>query len=45
VIGDVLWRPPADVLESTEVGRFASARGLRTYEELWRWSVDDLEAF
>jgi acetoacetyl-CoA synthetase len=47
----VLWRPPPDVLETTEIGRYLSwlarERGLAfaTYEELWRWSVDDLAAF
>jgi acetoacetyl-CoA synthetase len=47
----VLWRPPADVLETTEVGRYLAwlerRRGLsfRGYDELQRWSVDDLPAF
>jgi acetoacetyl-CoA synthetase len=49
--GDVIWTPPADVLERTRVGAFldwvAEHRGLRmtTHEELWRWSVEDLEGF
>ena len=49
--GDVLWEPPADVLETTQVGRFLSwlreHRGvdLRDHEALWRWSVDDLDGF
>ena len=47
----VLWTPPPDVRETTEVGRYLtwleSERGLRfaTYEELQRWSVDDLPGF
>ena len=47
----VLWRPPADVGETTEIGRYvawlARERGLSfaTYEELQRWSVDDLAGF
>jgi len=49
--GEVVWRPPADVLDTTRVGAFL--RWLRTerdvelagHEELWRWSVDELEAF
>jgi acetoacetyl-CoA synthetase len=51
VIGDVLWTPPADLGEHTEVGRFmrwvAGHRGktFTDYDELWRWSVDDLEGF
>jgi acetoacetyl-CoA synthetase len=49
--GDVLWRPPDDVLESTQVGKFLGwvreHRGadLRDHDALWRWSVDDLEGF
>jgi acetoacetyl-CoA synthetase len=51
VIGDVLWTPPADLRESTEVGRFMNwlrdERGLEPagYDELWEWSVGDLEGF
>jgi acetoacetyl-CoA synthetase len=51
VIGDVLWTPPADVRETTELGRFLNwlrdERGLDFdgYDDLWRWSVDDLEGF
>jgi acetoacetyl-CoA synthetase len=47
----VLWRPPADVGETTEIGRYvawlARERGLAfaTYEELQQWSVDDLAGF
>ncbi|SFC68733.1 acetoacetyl-CoA synthetase [Nocardioides terrae] len=49
--GDVLWSPPADVLETTQVGRFLSwvreDRGLdvRDHDALWRWSVEDLDGF
>jgi len=49
--GGVLWTPPADVREHTEVGRYLAwlerERGLafRDYEELQRWSVDDLAGF
>jgi acetoacetyl-CoA synthetase len=48
---DVLWTPPPDVRETTEIGRYLTwlehERGLvfESYEELQRWSVDDLEAF
>jgi len=51
VIGDVLWSPPADLADTTEIGRFMSwlaterGRELGSYEELWRWSVSDLEGF
>src|SRR3954454_11412999 len=47
----VLWTPPADVWETTEIGRYVMwlerERGLSfaSYEELQRWSVDDLAGF
>jgi len=47
----VLWSPPADAGRTTRVGRYldwlAEWRGLRFagYDELWRWSVDDLAGF
>jgi acetoacetyl-CoA synthetase len=51
VIGDVLWTPPADVRQTTEIGRYLNwlrderGRDLADYDELWRWSVGDLEGF
>ncbi len=51
MIGDVLWKPPADLRDTTEIGRLmtwlATERGrdFRDYDELWRWSVEDLEGF
>ena len=48
---DVLWTPPPDVRETTEIGRYLAwlerHRGLSfsSYDELWRWSVDDLAGF
>ncbi len=50
-VGQVMWTPPADVLEHSQVGAFMAwvgeQRGLRltTHDELWRWSVEDLEGF
>jgi acetoacetyl-CoA synthetase len=47
----VLWTPPADVRETTEIGRYLGwlererGRSFATYDELWRWSVDDLSGF
>ena len=47
----VLWSPPPDIRDRTEVGRYLRwlerERGLtfETYEDLQRWSVDDLPAF
>ncbi len=49
--GEVVWTPPPDVRETTEMGRFMNwlrdERGhdLPGYDELWRWSVTDLEGF
>jgi acetoacetyl-CoA synthetase len=50
-IGEVLWTPPADVRETTQLGRYLEwlreTRGIdhAGYDELWRWSVEDLEGF
>ncbi|WP_406026272.1 acetoacetate--CoA ligase [Nocardioides sp. NBC_00850] len=49
--GDIVWTPPADVLATSRVGEFlawlARERDLEmtTHEELWRWSVTDLDGF
>ena len=48
--GELLWDPPADVLHHSEVGkylRWLDGRGMafEHYDDLWRWSVDDLEGF
>ena len=51
MIGDILWSPPPDLRQSTEIGRYmawlAAERGLDfpDYQALWRWSVEDLEGF
>jgi acetoacetyl-CoA synthetase len=51
MIGDILWSPPADLATSTEVGRYMTwlarerDRAFSSYDELWRWSVTDLEGF
>jgi len=49
--GDVLWEPAADARARTRMGAFLAAaesrsgRSLATYEDLWSWSVEDLEQF
>ena len=49
--GDFLWRPPAARGEASAPARYSAwleARTGRTfgsYEELWQWSVTDLEGF
>jgi acetoacetyl-CoA synthetase len=46
-----LWTPSEEMREGSELARFMSWAGERhgrafsTYEELWRWSVDELETF
>lgn len=47
----LLWTPPQALQDSSNIRAYmqwlASTRGLRfsTYDELWRWSVAELEAF
>ena len=43
----LLWTPSAERAERATIARFArgGAARERDYEELWRWSVDDLEGF
>ena len=49
--GRVLWQPPADVGERSRIGRYtawlAAERGhsFAGYDELWQWSVADLDGF
>jgi acetoacetyl-CoA synthetase len=49
--GRILWRPPDDAVDRTRIGRYlrwlAAERGVDAdaYEDLWRWSVDDLDGF
>jgi acetoacetyl-CoA synthetase len=51
MIGDILWEPPADLRQSTEIGRFMNwlrdhrGRDFSSYQALRRWSVDDLDGF
>ncbi len=46
-----LWEPPAELVERSRLREFMSwlraerGLGFATYDELWQWSVDDLEAF
>jgi acetoacetyl-CoA synthetase len=41
----LLWEPPAELVERAVMTRYMRERGLGTYEELWRWSVTDLDGF
>lgn len=48
---EILWRPPPDIRERSRIGAYLAMledeRGLRfdSYADLWKWSVDELEAF
>jgi acetoacetyl-CoA synthetase len=50
-LGEVMWSPPADVRETTRMGHFLDfvrdtrGRDLDGYDELFAWSVSDLEGF
>jgi acetoacetyl-CoA synthetase len=49
--GELLWTPPPDARDRTRIGDYMKwlerERGLsfEDYNALWRWSVDELEAF
>src|SRR3954465_5320817 len=40
-----LWEPPTEMIERAAMTRFMRAPGHDAYEDLWQWSVDDLEGF
>ena len=39
----LLWTPSAERADGASIARFARAVGRDPYEELWRWSVEDLD--
>jgi acetoacetyl-CoA synthetase len=43
----LLWTPTAERIESSELTRYMRRldRGFEAYDELWQWSVDEIEAF
>ena len=41
--GQLLWTPSDP--DASEMARLMRARGFSDYDELWRWSVEDLEGF
>jgi acetoacetyl-CoA synthetase len=43
--GMLLWEPPDSLRRGSKLARFMQARGHSGYDELWRWSVEDLEGF
>ncbi|WP_354698853.1 Acetyl-coenzyme A synthetase [Paraconexibacter sp. AEG42_29] len=40
-----LWEPPAELIEAAEVAALMRDVGAADYNELWQWSVDDVERF
>jgi acetoacetyl-CoA synthetase len=40
-----VWTPPAELLESSEMALLTAEIGAHDYQELWRWSVEDIERF
>jgi len=45
LMDEIVWRPYGDYLERSNVRRFMERHGLGSYEELVRWSVEDVERF
>src|SRR5919198_6706302 len=45
--GQLLWEPSPEAIERARMTDYMRGlgRGFETYDELWRWSVDDLEGF
>jgi acetoacetyl-CoA synthetase len=43
--GDLLWQPTAESAAASQMARFMEEHGFSDYQELWRWSVEDLEGF
>src|SRR5215210_5227989 len=41
----LLWEPPAELAQGSEMARFMRDRGFDDYEALWRWSVADVAGF
>src|SRR5687768_7531124 len=43
----LLWEPPSELVERAVMTRYMRwlDRGFESYDELWRWSVEDLEGF
>src|SRR4051794_6923990 len=41
----VLWTPPDSLRQRCALGAYRRERGLDTYEDLWQWSVSDLDGF
>ena len=40
-----IWKPSPERIERATITRYGRSLGFDSYDELWRWSVDELEAF
>ena len=40
-----LWTPPAELTERAVMTRYMRERGFESYDDLWRWSISELDAF
>ncbi|MGH2804246.1 MAG: acetoacetate--CoA ligase, partial [Thermoleophilaceae bacterium] len=43
--GELLWEPSEELRTGSKMAAFMRERGFSGYDELWRWSVSDLEGF
>src|SRR2546423_9010608 len=43
--GDLLWEPSPETRKRARITGFMERRGFGSYDELWRWSVEDLDGF
>jgi acetoacetyl-CoA synthetase len=41
----ILWSPTRDRIEKSAMFRFMTEQGFQSYDDLYRWSVDDVEGF
>jgi len=45
-MSEIVWQPASADVENANITRFARAVGVSgSYDELWRWSTEDLEGF
>jgi acetoacetyl-CoA synthetase len=40
-----IWKPSAERIEGATLSRYQSSLGFDSYDELWQWSVAELESF
>jgi acetoacetyl-CoA synthetase len=44
-VTSILWEPTDALVEGSRMAAYMRDRGFTTYDELWRWSVEDLDGF